>query len=579
MTHSRDYEGRSQTDGVVNAAEGILQCFDRYNEAFRGVTRKARGRFERREWAGLQDDINERYALYETWVQTARQTAEQALDPHARDRVLWRLTRNHYRRLIRGHPDVEFVKTFFNSVSRRALSTVGIDEDVEFVAMDLDPTKRISACPDLQVWPVQGTLEATVADVIGAVEFNLPDRDRDAGARCVADGLRAAAERRGLRREFESLEVLAQVFYQSTRAYRVGRALQDGVALPMVVALANDGAGVYVDAVLTRESEISVLFGFTRSYFMADLEAVTATVVYLKRMLTRKPLAELFTVLGRVKQGKTELYRALEHHLERSSDRFCHAPGTPGMVMIAFTLPSADTLFKVIRDQFDYPKSVDRADVLDRYKLVFQHDRGGRLIDAQEFRRLEFERRRFDPALLEELRQAAASTVTLTDDKVVIDHLYTERRLTPLNLYLQSCTSTEAEHVVIDYGQALRDLARSNIFPGDLLLKNFGVTRRRRVIFYDYDELCLLTDCHFRHLPEPRSQEELLADETWFHVAENDVFPEQFHRFMGLPPELMAVFREHHGELFTVEYWSRIQRRIRQGEVLEILPYRNAPPD
>ena len=569
----------SQPDRAAVAGQRILQSFDDYNDAFRHITRRARGRFERREWTRLQDDINQRYALYEARVQAAREAAAEALGGQAGDRVFWRLTRNHYRRLIRGHPDVEFVKTFFNSVSRRALETVGVDEDVEFVAVDLDPTKRISGCRDMRVWPVDGRVEPVARRVLDSYEFDLPYSDLDAAARFVSRQLSAAAVDRDLHGDIETLEVFAPIFYQSTRAYVVGRALLGDTAVPMVIALANNGAAIDVDAVLTDPADISVLFGFTRSYFMADLRVVTEAVVYLQKLLPHKPLAELFTVLGRVKQGKTELYRALERHLERSSDRFAHAPGTRGMVMIAFTLPSANIVFKVIRDQFDYPKSVRRADVIDRYNLVFEHDRAGRLIDAQAFRRLEFDRQRFHPELLADLRQAARQTVAVDGDRVVIDHLYTERRLTPLNLYLRDCEPGDAERIVIDYGQALRDLGRSNIFPGDLLLKNFGVTRRGRVIFYDYDELCLLTDCNFRHLPEARNQEELLSPETWFHVARNDVFPEQFRNFMGLQGRLMAVFEQHHAELFTVEYWTSLQCRLRAGEMLEILPYRRDARD
>jgi hypothetical protein len=72
-------------------------------------------------------------------------------------------------------------------------------------------------------------------------------------------------------------------------------------------------------------------------------------------------------------------------------------------------------------------------------------------------------------------------------------------------LFLREADPAAAESAIIDYGNALRDLAASNVFPGDLLLKNFGVTSHGRVIFYDYDELCLVSDCVFRDLPAGRA--------------------------------------------------------------------------
>src|SRR6185503_2509662 len=112
--------------------------------------------------------------------------------------------------------------------------------------------------------------------------------------------------------------------------------------------------------------------------------------------------------------------------------------------------------------------------------------------------------------------------------------LYTERRMTPLNLYLREVDSRHAQDAIVDYGEAIKDLARTNIFPGDMLLKNFGVTRHRRVIFYDYDELCLLTTCHFRDLPAARDDLEETGAEPWYYVGPHDIFPEEFLTFLGL---------------------------------------------
>jgi isocitrate dehydrogenase kinase/phosphatase len=304
-----------------------------------------------------------------------------------------------------------------------------------------------------------------------------------------------------------------------------------------------------------------------------DLERVGKAVLFLKQLMPHKPVSELFTVIGRAKQGKTERYRELFRHLATTEDQFVRAPGETGLVMVVFTLPSFDVVFKLIRDQFPVQKNILRADVLKKYELVFKHDRAGRLVDAQEFKRLRFPRQRFAPALLDELLSETAGTVHVEGDDLIIDHCYVERRMTPLNLYLREASREEAELSVLDYGQAIRDLAYTNIFAGDLLLKNFGVTRHGRVIFYDYDELCLVTDCRFRDLPQADSYEDEMRAETWYYVADNDVFPETFINFLGFDDELKAAFLKTHGEILTADWWRGVQQKLRASEVLEVLPY------
>jgi isocitrate dehydrogenase kinase/phosphatase len=300
---------------------------------------------------------------------------------------------------------------------------------------------------------------------------------------------------------------------------------------------------------------------------------VAEMALFLKHLMPRKPVSEIFTMLGRAKQGKTERYREFFRHLAESGDQFEHAAGERGLVMVVFLLPSYDVVFKLIRDRFPVVKTASRSDVLKKYDFVFKHDRAGRLVDAQEFRRLRLPKARFSAALLEELRSETAATVHEDGDDLIIDHCYIERRMTPLNLYLRDAEPAQAEHAVLEYGQAIRDLAATNIFAGDLLLKNFGVTRHGRVIFYDYDELCLVTECRFRDMPAATSDEDEMRAETWFYVADNDVFPETFINFLGLFGPIRDAFIQHHGEVLTAQWWRGVQARLVADEVLEVLPY------
>jgi isocitrate dehydrogenase kinase/phosphatase len=358
-----------------------------------------------------------------------------------------------------------------------------------------------------------------------------------------------------------------------SRAYLVGRLLGEGFQLPLVVALRNTERGLLVDAVMLRESDVSILFSFTRSYFHVDLERVGDAVCFLRNLMPRKPVSELFTVLGRAKQGKTERFREIFRHLEATDDRFVVAPGEKGLVMACFTLASFDVVFKVIRDRFPMVKNVLREEVMAKYDMVFRHDRAGRLVDAQEFKQVRFPRHRFDAEVLRELLGECALSAHEEGDDLILGLVYIERKLTPLNLYLKSATPEQAELAVIEYGQAIRELAYTNIFAGDLLLKNFGVTRHGRVIFYDYDELCPVTDCRFRDLPQARDDEDELRADPWFQVNDNDVFPETFIRFLPFDPRLKAVFLDKHGVLLEADWWRQLQARLREGDMVEVLPY------
>ena len=558
---------------VRDCAQTLVDAFASYNDEFRAVTQRARQRFESRDWRASQKDAVERINLYSKYVDGTVDLMRRRLGDEIQERALWSSIKRRFAEIIDGLPDNEFPKTFFSSVTRRTFGTVGVDEAVEFIALDMDPLGSVTTHVETKLYVNRGAPELLIEELLADFRFRAPYRDFDRSVRMVSDELKATLESTGERRTIETLEVIKEVFYQMTRAYLVGRIRGRGWSLPCVIALRNTESGVLVDAIMLDESTVSVLFSFTRSYFHVDLAHVGEVVKFLGEMLPRKPVSELYTVLGRAKQGKTERYRELFRHLQHSDDQFAFAPGEKGLVMVCFTLPSFDVVFKLIRDQFPVQKNIVRLDVLAKYELVFKRDRAGRLVDAQEFKRLRFPKARFAPELLQELLTETATTVHDEGDQLVIDHLYIERRMTPLNLYIRTATRAQAEKAVLDYGQAIRDLAVTNIFPGDLLLKNFGVTRHGRVIFYDYDELCLVTDCRFREVPQAKYEEDEMMSEAWYYVADNDVFPETFLSFLGFDPHLKDIFLEAHREILTAEWWRGIQHRLREGDLLEVLPY------
>jgi isocitrate dehydrogenase kinase/phosphatase len=560
---------------IEDGARRLAVAFAGYNADFRAVTRRAQPRFEARDWHGSQQDAVERIDLYDLWVDRTVTEMRSAYGDQATDRNLWRLLRDRFLQRSAGLPDTAFARTFFSSVSRRLFGTVGVDEGIEFAAVDLDPLEGAGGNAETRRYSNRGDVGMLVEDLLDDISLKCPWIDFERSVRHVTEDIAAYLRGRDIDPDagVRALEMLQPIFFQSTRAYLVGRLDTVGGALPFVLALQHTEPGLSVDAVMLDEDDASVVFGFTRSYFHVDIERVVEAVVFLRQLLPRKPLSELFTVLGRARQGKTERYRELMRHLGSSDDQFEHAAGERGLVMICFTLPSLDVVFKLIRDRFPPVKNVVRQDVLDKYQFVFRHDRAGRLVDAQEFKRVRLPRARFAPALLEELAAEAAGSVHIDGDDLIFDHMYIERRMVPLNLYLRSAQPADAERAVLDYGQSIRDLALSNIFAGDLLLKNFGVTRHGRVIFYDYDELCQVTDCRFREVPVADNDEDEMRGETWFYVADNDVFPETFLNFLAFTDEQRAAFLNTHGDLLTADFWRGIQQRVRGGELLEVLPY------
>jgi len=549
-------------------AGAVVAAFDSYQEMFQSITARARGRFADRDWKGAQQDALERLDLRGGQVGELVGRLRARMGERSGDRRLWGLMKPLYLARVARRPNMELAETFYNSVTRRVFSTVGVDPRIEFVASELkvpmpDPEQPLYRT--FRAEPTAALMRRVLESAALSAPFEDVERDADRAGRQIDAYLSG--------RGFDAVDVLRPVFYRGKGAYLVGRLRQGSTDVPLILALLHEEGGVRLDAVLLTENQASVLFSFTRAYFNVECERPGALVAFVKSILPQKRLSEIYTSIGFNKHGKTELYRELLGHLERSPDRFEPARGDKGMVMAVFNLPSLDVVFKVIRDVFKPPKNVTREEVMRKYQLVFRHDRAGRLVDAQEFEHLTFPRARFDPRVLQELLGECAASVSLHGDQVDIRHLYVERRVAPLNLFVRETDEASARRAILDFGQALRDLAATNTFPGDLLLKNFGVTRTGRVIFYDYDELQLLSEVNFRDLPQAAGDDDWGGSEPSFYVGANDVFPEEFLPFLGLSPALRAAFLDAHSELLTARFWRWMQKRHRDGEIVDIFPY------
>ncbi len=557
-------------------ARAILEGFDGYQRRFRIITRRARVRFEERDWAGMQADTVERLASYREAVDPVVATIGDLLGDRWHEPLIWGQMKAVFSGLITSRDDWDLAETFFNSVTRRVFSTVGVDPRIEFVATDFDEPPTAPTGSVYRSYARTGDLADLVTRILEDLPIEAGFTDLPGDAARVAQRLSARLDAVGAPRFIDRAEVLKPVFYRGRGAYAVGRVTSGSDAIPIAIALEHHDEGVVVDAVLLDENDVSILFSFTRSYFHVDTGRPYDAVRFLRRVLPRKRVAELYISIGANKHGKTELYRDLLRHMRATDDAFEEVPGKKGLVMIVFGLPGHDDVFKVIRDKPGYPKQITKQQVREKYRQVFLSERGGRLMDVQSFEHLTFPRSRFDPVLLDELLDEAGETVRLDGDDVVIDQLYVERRVVPLDLYVQRASSTHARSAVVDFGRSVKELAVNDIFPGDLLIKNFGVTRHGRVVFYDYDELTTLTEVNFRRIPPARSDEDELSDEPWFAVGPDDVFPEELVRFLGLSGELRATFLGHHRDLFDVEFWHRTQQQLLAGELPPVYPYRAA---
>jgi len=549
------------------SAATILEGFQTFTEKFKEITRRAKNRFETRNTFGFYNDATERLDLYSKSVQALVKLLSELLGNDAQEKEVWVGIKKNYSELITKRGDLEIAETFFNSVTRKIFITTGVDPNIEFVASDFD-FLPISQKPIYCVFTVNDDLASTIKEILGSYNFNIYYEDILLDVKLMVERINQE-----INTKIDRIEVLKSVFYRNKKAYIIGRICYKDEYIPLAIALINKEEGMIVDAILLTQNEVSIIFSFTRSYFHVDIEQPFEMVSFLKSIMPLKPISELYISIGYNKHGKTILYRDLLCHLQTSTDKFEFAKGKKGMVMSVFTLPSYDVVFKIIKDKADYPKKTTRKDVLDKYNLVFTRDRAGRLVDAQEFEHLKFDKSRFSQDLLDELLKVAAQTVIVEGESVVIKHLYTERKLSPLNIYVKEMSYEMSVEAITDYGNAIKDLVAANIFPGDILLKNFGVTRHGRVIFYDYDELCLITECNFRAIPAARNYLDELDSEPWYYVAENDIFPEEFKSFLDLDGKLREFFLKIHGDLFDVKFWSDLQNRLNAGEIPDIFPY------
>ncbi|MEY2655198.1 MAG: hypothetical protein RLZZ524_2226 [Pseudomonadota bacterium] len=569
---------------AFDIATALLEGFNRHYRLFRETSAEAKARFEVADWHGQQRAQRERIEFYDIRVQEAADRLQTEFKAGTLAMDVWQQIKLHYIGLLTNHHQPELAETFFNSVTTKILHRDYFHNDFIFVrpavSTEYIENNEPAAKPTFRAWyPTRETLRETLAQLVS--DFDLQGRwedfDRDIGQIDAVMRQELGDER--LRTNFQ-FQVLSSLFFRNKGAYIVGKILNGYRETPFALPVLHNGNGeFYIDAMLLGEDDLQMLFSFARAYFMVEMEVPSAYVQFLRSMMPRKPRSELYNALGLQKQGKTLFFRDFQFHLRHSSDHFRIAPGIKGMVMLVFDLPSYPFVFKVIKDYYPPQKDTTRELIKSKYLLVKQHDRVGRMADTLEFSNVAFPRARFEQELIDEILKFAPSQLEISDrdgdgeQEVILKHVYIERRMVPLNIYLQEADPGQLEHAVIEYGNAIKDLVAANIFPGDMLWKNFGVMRQNKVVFYDYDEIEYITDCNFRRVPAPRNEEDEMSGEIWYRVGPKDVFPETFGPFLLGNHAVRDVFMKHHGDLLDAAFWQGHKERILAGHVHDVFPY------
>ncbi|MEW6099361.1 MAG: bifunctional isocitrate dehydrogenase kinase/phosphatase [Pseudomonadota bacterium] len=555
----------------------LLEGFDRHYRLFRESSAAAKQRFERADWHGQQRAQRERIEFYDKRVDEAVERLQREFSAHELPMDVWHQIKLHYIGLLTNHLQPELAETFFNSVTTKILHRSYFNNNFIFVRPAISTEYLENDEPASQptfraYYPTKDSLRETLHRIVTNYQLQRDFDDLDRDVDNVLQAVHAQFGSFRWRANFQ-IQVLSSLFFRNKGAYIVGKIINGFRETPFALPILHNSRGLYIDAVLFGEEDMQMLFSFARAYFMVDMEIPAAYVQFLRSLMPRKPRWEIYNALGLHKQGKNIFYRDFLYHLRHSSDRFRIAPGIKGMVMLVFDLPSFPYVFKVIKDFFPPQKETTREQIKAKYLLVKQHDRVGRMADTMEYSNVAFPRSRFDEDLIAELRHYCPSLLEDDGEHLVIKHLYIERRMIPLNIYLQEAAPEQMAHAVIEYGNAIKDLVAANIFPGDMLWKNFGVTRNGKVVFYDYDEIEYITDCNFRRVPPPRHEEDELSGEPWYSVGPKDVFPETFEPFLLGDPRVREVFMQHHADLLDPAFWQGHKERILAGHVHDVFPY------
>ena len=566
-------------------ARSVFAGFEAMFSQFLNITLGAQSRFEQRQYHSVQSAMRERLQVYEREVKNVSEAVRVIAYAELTCPQTWQLAKNIYGDMVQNHENKPIAHTFFNST----FGAIWDDKKIRTVHLFVLKAKYRSEPRSYESLVSRVSLNNgfnnAVKTLITNQVFRVPFSHLELDVATLQSTLMQGAKQQ-CKQVYELInlndgyiEYANSLFFRNKACYLIGRCIaKNGDNMPFAIAILNTDEGLKLDAVMMGADQLSLLFGFARTYFMVDTDKPARYVDYLSVLMPHKQRFELFNAIGFIKHAKTEFYRHKVDTTKNSPANFKYvtAPGTPGMVMLVFTIEGLDYVYKVIKDKFSAPKTATKAQVIDKYNFVKQADRVGRLVDTHEFRYLAFDLSRFSDELLEQMKNQIGSSMVISGKALILKHVYVERKMTPLNLYINQCDNKILESVMHDYGKAIKELAGANIFPGDMLMKNFGVTRWGRVVFYDFDEIRPLTDCNFREVPQTQNALEELSSNSYFDIAENDIFPSQFKVFFSANEVAFNYFNNEHSNLFLATFWQGCQQQVHNGCLPDVYPYKQS---
>ena len=444
-----------------DVAHQFLMGYLDYYYRFKIVTKRARIRFAERDWHGIQADSRARITLYKDVVAQTTERINEVLGDSWASPAFWESVKDAYAEDISHFNTRNIAETFYNSVYRH-FHSVGANPDLMFVARtgnyrEFKGMTSISHDFHLADLPMLEVVE-TVLDVF---DFGAPWEDKARDAERITGRWALFIDTLNGRDPAAKLEILTSVFFRNKSAYIVGRYTHGGRVHPFILPILHEAErGLFVDALLLEADQVTSIFSYHRSYFLADITVPSDMVDFLQTFMPTKAISELYNAIGFEKHGKTVFYRELRRHFRNTAlpptdlapataqknkgalaqvpgaddaqpEHFVTAPGIAGMVMYVFTMPRLNMVFKIIRDQFAPPKQVTAEVVRERYDLVKRHDRVGRMADSYLFEKLSLPLDRFSEECLRELRATAPSKIKLDGGIVLLSHIYVEKKMTP----------------------------------------------------------------------------------------------------------------------------------------------------
>ncbi len=555
----------------------ILAEFDVFYSEFRKISPLAQQAFEAREPQTSLALSRHRLSLYSVCVHRMGLELVEAFPAIAMNENFWREVERRYQPLIEGRYEWDLALAFIHSVRRKVYLEEWRPVDYSQTGLELpthkhtDDVCRTFAGGD-RIDP------ATVREILELPGFKVAYRDIEDDARLVAERVnRVLGLDSGEAGPVEAVQMVGAGFFRNRGAYLVGRiVLQGGRLTPFVIALLNSPEGIYVDAVLTTETDTHNCFSSTLANFHVTHDAYHELSRFLHSIMPSRTVGLHYTTIGYNHLGKVAVMNELEQEIESSGEVLQTAVGSPGTVAIGFSTPSSAYNLKVIRDHptdgYKWGEFGGIESVKEKYAQVHDINRTGSMLDNIIYHFVRLDRDWFEPALLANLLEQASESVSLQGDSIVFKFLIVQQRLTPLPVYLETASDRHKEIAVVNLGYCIRNNTAANIFNKDLDARNYGVSRYRKVYLFDYDALEPLGEVKIRSNQDRFDGEEDIPD--WYFEEGVVFLPEEMEVGLCIPNRhLRRLFREAHGDLMTTAYWERIQREIQDGKVPPVSVY------